>query len=790
MKKKINPKFSIDEFKKLGFRILRKWYWLILSLSLCLSIAFLVNKYSVPVYSIKSTLSIKKYDHRKLGPLDALDGNYFFNSNKDIDKECVMLRSLSNVSAAINHLGFDVSYYSAGQVNIIELFPASQIKLKYDTLSFYIPYNIFFKCIPENDSTYYLESDNELINVAFGKRLYTFNKTYTVNKFTFSIELLEKWIVKGQSNSPAFVINDLTSIADKYRKALKIGPTFKGSTILYVTMNSINPPKDIVFMNAYIRFLVVKGLIEKRDLALKTIAFLEEQIKTIGDSLNNFSGAIENHKIKSIDRGTSLSVLEQMKSMEQQKGVISMNINYLNYLNEYLDQKNSEEAFSPYFLGVNEIPINKLFDDYTKFRFETNLLKKESNRTNPFMNDRETKLKGMEQTIRENIKNQTDYYQKSLKSIEENIAKNLSSIKGLLSEERKVSKLEDMFSLHKSLYTSLFEKRIEAHIAKVNTSSDYEIIDFAGTDMIPITPVPADNYMKGLVIGLVIPILLIAFFYFTNDNIIDKDDLIKNTDIPLLGNIIHTANSAANIIVKDKPKSIIAESFRAIRSNMQYILREDTTSKVILITSTVSGEGKTFSAINFSYILALSNKRTILIGSDMRKPKMYDKFNVDIKKGLSTFLSGIAKLSDVIQKTDNENLDVITAGAIPPNPGELLLSPKLPEMIGLLKKEYDFIIFDTPPIGLVSDAIVITKLSDLNFFILRQNYSKKDYLLQLNQLYEEQKIKNIVLIFNDVNEKKFGYSYGYNYGYSYGSGYYEEDHQSFFDKLKSKFLKA
>jgi tyrosine-protein kinase Etk/Wzc len=434
LEKKIN-KFSVDEFRKLGLKVLRRWYIILISIGIAFAVSFLINRYSIPVYNVKSSLSIKRYDARKAqapGPLNAVDGDYFFSTERDINKECVRLKSFDNVYNTIQKLNFKISYYNEGSIKTLELFPSSPIRVNYDSTSANIPYDLFIRCIIENDSSYSLNSNNEDWNRNHGGKHYFFGKIYQVNHFTFSVDLLQPYILKKDWGIPCFKINNLRNLASRYQNSLLISPTTKGSSILNITLNSINPKKDIVFLNAFQIFLVEKGLLDKRELAIKTIDFLESQIKALGDSLNQFSGSLENYKIKSIDKGTSSSVLQEIKAFEEKKQSFILNLNYLNYLNDYIQRKSEDEPFSPYHLGLNDLPLTKLFEKFSEFRFETILLKKESNKNNPLMHDRASKLAEMEKTIVENIKNQSHYYQKAIDELDEKISWNLASIKNLL----------------------------------------------------------------------------------------------------------------------------------------------------------------------------------------------------------------------------------------------------------------------------------------------------------------------------------------------------------------------
>ena len=274
-----------------------------------------------------------------------------------------------------------------------------------------------------------------------------------------------------------------------------------------------------------------------------------------------------------------------------------------------------------------------------------------------------------------------------------------------------------------------------------------------------------------------------------NDKIFDYKDLEKSTDLPIIGSILHNEKNT-NLVAIKNPKSSISEAFRSIRTNIQY-LASDKDKKIICLTSSISGEGKTFCSMNLASIFALTGNKTILIGADMRKPKIFDDFNLKNEEGLSTLLIKNAKLKDVIQPTAIDDLDVILSGPTPPNPSELLEKNEMIELIQNLQKDYKFIIMDTPPVGLVTDGLILMKHSDVNLFIVRQAYTTKKMINKIDDLFNEKNIKNLNLIINDVNfnSRNYGYDYGYGYG-SFGYGYYEEDskddYKSIFNFFKPK----
>jgi len=296
-----------------------------------------------------------------------------------------------------------------------------------------------------------------------------------------------------------------------------------------------------------------------------------------------------------------------------------------------------------------------------------------------------------------------------------------------------------------------------------------------------ISPKPTQNYFVGALIGLAIPILIFILFELINNKVQSKEDIEKVSSIPFIGGVGHNTSSS-NLTVKERPKSGLAESFRALRSNLNFFTGNQT-KKVFMVSSSISGEGKTFTTINLATVFALSGKRTLIVGADMRRPKIFQDFNRDNDVGLSTYLSGISEFKQVVLTTEIPNLFLTSGGPVPPNPSELLLTNKFEEFIKKALEEFDFVLIDTPPLALVTDAFVMSKFVDHTVFVMRQNYSPKEFVHSIDEYYRSGKIKNISILLNDIYKSGLGYGYGqsytYQYGYGYGSyggyGYYSDE---------------
>jgi len=333
--------------------------------------------------------------------------------------------------------------------------------------------------------------------------------------------------------------------------------------------------------------------------------------------------------------------------------------------------------------------------------------------------------------------------------------------------EQELINIQRKYDVNNQFYTFLLQKRAEAGIQRASTVSNVRILDKAGIyNSVPVGTKKSVLYLLAMVLGLIIPGGIIYLVDSMDTRIKDRSDIENNTDLPILGVVSHDT-TGENIPVQLNPGSAFAESFRHIRTNLQYILREPH-QKVILVTSTISGEGKTFIVMNLAAILAMNNKKVLIAGFDLRRPSFHKIFSIDNSIGISTFLAGKNSYEEIIKSTNIDQLDVMIAGPVPPNPAELIATQRTKELIVNASNTYDYIVIDSPPVAMVTDAILLSRFSHSNIFIIRQNYSTKGVLEMINS-FKDGKIKEISLMVNDIRESKaLGYRYYYGYGYSYG----------------------
>jgi capsular exopolysaccharide synthesis family protein len=341
-------------------------------------------------------------------------------------------------------------------------------------------------------------------------------------------------------------------------------------------------------------------------------------------------------------------------------------------------------------------------------------------------------------------------------------------LSGYPAAERKYIGIRRNYSLLENLYIFLLQKRAEASISRAASTSDIVMVNppMAGA---PISPKPAQNYLIAGVSGLALPLLVFILMEIFNTRIQSKDDIERFTSIPFIGGVGHKT-TPDNRSVLLSPKSAVAESFRALRSNLTYFLG-DKQKATVLITSSISGEGKTFTTINLASVFALSGKKTLVLGADMRKPKLFGDFGLPNNTGLSTYLVGLKEFEGVVQKTAEPNLDLVSGGPVPPNPSELVLTGRMKKFFEEARQRYDYIIIDSPPLAIVADAFVLADHADHMIFVTRQDHTPKQLLKSLDEHYRNGRLKNISLLLNDIFKSGPGYGYGYSYGYGYGYGY-------------------
>ena len=784
------------DIKVLIMKYTQYWYYFLLAIMFCVFIGFLYNRFTVPEYSVSTTLLIRDDNNTQLGAENLIEGLELFSGKRNITNEIVILNSYSITEKVIKELGLGLSYFQHGFFQTNEMFENAPFIITLDSTHNQLTGKEFevdiideekfrLNISTEDQFPYNLEEEKFdktlLANIDINES-YNFDENITSDYYSFRISkslFFNKEKIQKARKTYSFKLHETDKLAHQLIKNIRINPVNQETSILKLNIQARNPKKNINILNKLTEIYIRSGLNEKNIMAINTIHFIDKQLSAIQDSLASIEDQLEYFKLKHpnleiVDK--EFGTYFQKQKLDNTLSEQSVNIKYYKSLLSYLeDDKNANSIVSPTSMGISNPELNSLINQLLQLYAKKGDLKLTTTEKNPAYKAIISQIEHTKNTIIENVSNlisSASIYENDLKERINLFNKNINQ---LPEAEKNYLILKRKYEYNEQTTIYLQQKRYEASLAKAGTESDHKVIDPARLDSeIPIKPRKSLTYFISILIGLFIPIAFISLRDFFSDTIYTKIDLKNATRIPLFGVIGHS-DRATTMVVKTATKSIIAESFRSLRTNIQY-LAANKQKKIITITSSIGGEGKTFTAINLAAIFALAGYKTLIIGADLRKPKLHEDFQLDQTKGLSSYLINKSILSDIIAKTELEGLDIIGSGPTPPNPAELLDSVKMQELIKELNKTYDYVIIDTPPIGLVTDGVLLMQHADVNLYVVRHGYSKAQSLNIINNLYEQKQVKNTQIIINDFKNTTKGYGYGYGYGYgTNGYGYYENE---------------
>lgn len=773
---------SINLKRYLGL-FLSNWYLFAISLFISITIAYSINRYSSKVYTVSSTLMISEGQNSEGSRIvgSVIPGGDIFNSKENMTNEISILYSFSLSKRVIDSLPeFRISYYGVGRRNIAEtrLYKNAPFKVITDYLDIQ-PRGIKVNIKINSASSYLLSiegKENSEKEMKFGEQ-------YNDHGFNFIIDIRarDNFVFKsGASNKFYFYFSTSEELANYFRGTLSVSPIEKDASIIKLTAVGPVPEQEADFLNMLMKVYRTLSLESKNQTAESTLAFIDSQLGIVSDSLKKAETRLQRLRLenKRIDLSKDGSLLQdRLEKAENERISLNLQNYYFQYLKEYLESKNeSGDIVSPNLAGITEPTLVSLVEELAKQqKLKKDLSLNFSVELAPVTLTSEN-INNIRMNLSDNIERSMISVEHLMSDLNDRIAVINKEVAELPGTERMRINIQRDFDINNTVYTYLLEKRAETGIAKASNMPDSKIIDEANIlNSIQIKPTARKNNLKALLIGLIFPGVIIFLLYYLNNKIIDSADVINKTNVPVIGYVSHNS-SKIEIPVIDSPKSTLSESFRSIRTTLRYFSVESGHS-VIAVTSTISSEGKTFISINLAAITASLGKKVLLIGLDLRRPRIHHLLGIDNTEGLSTYLSGNCKYEDVIKKTEIKNLYFASSGPVPPNPAELIEDEKMDAFIAKSKLEFDYIIIDTPPVAIVSDTFLIARFTDINLFVIRQRYSSKNTLELIQDIYREGRVKHMAIVINDISLKGyygFGIKYGYykGYGYSYGKNYY------------------
>jgi tyrosine-protein kinase Etk/Wzc len=802
----IKPKLPNQEidYIKIFKVILSRWYWIAGSVVLCMIFANLYLWYTTKMYATAGTM---KFEEKKSEMSDLV--SVINNSERGpsrVQSEITVLQSNPLLLNAIKQLDYRISFYIVGRVlnRTNELYPQKPLEIqlvKFDSLNFYHQL-LTYKPIDKNSFSISHKEGNKEVQA-----IHKYNPPFVMGPTAYSIKY------PGELPKTAvylFKLNTAEDFLGRVRGGLHIAETAKNSNIISLQETDANPRFAADVLNAIMREYLNYDRTQRRLSASQMINFIDSQLDILSKEVHGSENSIKQYKeYKKILDMTSASdqAFGKAKDLEAQVSLLKIQLLAIDQLKQDIVSKKDNLNLN---FNMGGVVVDQQLGEYISslnslIAQKNGLLKTYQSNSQPVLdiNQQILQIKSNALTSinasRASTENKIKYLEDQLKPVNQQVA-------ALPSTQRDLLNLQRDFEINDKVYSFLSEKKLDAQISSAGILPGANIIDLAQVDLSPVSPDEYGIRRSAVIFGLAIGLGLIILIRILNPYIYDKETIESLTTIPIIGVIRKYPGEideySSQILAISKPKSIFAESVRSVRTNLNFLASEKK-SKIICITSEVAGEGKSFVAVNLSSTLSLIEKKVILIAADLRRSKLHKTFRAPNDIGLSNFLAHQCEINDIINHSSQANLDFIISGPVPPNPSELLYSERMTELITELKTRYDIVVIDTAPIGLVSDAIPLIRMSDINLFVIRSGKSKFYAATVPQRIVQEYHLNNTVIVLNAYAEDILHSRYystkftGENYGTRYyyysdysgyeGSGYYVDEQEKKWWNITSWF---
>ncbi|MCC6383776.1 MAG: polysaccharide biosynthesis tyrosine autokinase [Bacteroidia bacterium] len=761
--------------------LLLHWKYFVVAFIALMFAAFMYIRLTLPEYRAVSTVLIKDKSKVPSKSLDDILSGDLFGEQQNVATEMGVLDSRSVKQEVIKNLGLQVGYFNVSGIISKPMYKSAPFKVVYDEVSDYI-FNTPFYLIISNDGLS-VSIDAEVENqqsFSFSKQI-AFGEKITSPYFSLTI-FRDSLVNLTDDNDFKFIIYSYSKIFGILDENLNIEPLNKDASIVVMSYNDNIPQRAVDILNGIGNEYINLDIKDKASVASLTLKFVEEQLAATTAQLEVIEQELQSFKEKNKTVDLSIeakAILDKLNAVETQRMQSQIEMESLDNLLEYVSSNKDMTQLAPSSLGIPDPLLVQLIQNYQQLQSKRNSIAYGIKSDAPAVRVIDKQIEDTRASLIENIKSIQANIRTTNQTLKDNIAVLESSISRIPETERDLIAIKRKFDVNQNIYLYLLQKKAETSIAKATVVSDNRVLDEALLLDEPVSPNKKLVFGIAFALALILPVLFIVFQTLFRTTVSNRDSVTALTSLPIIGVAGHL-NEPGNMAVIHNPKSPLAEAFRSIRTNLQFY-GVDKNKKVILITSSVSGEGKSFVSINLASVFALQGNKVVLVGLDLRKPKLIQDFNLDNNTGITKYLIGQVSVDEIIRSTGIENLDIVSSGPIPPNPSELISTPEMDSLFEELRQRYDLIIVDTPPLGIVSDAFILMKYSDINLYIVRENFSRLEYIRSLEEMNREGKFSNMSILINDADfNKRYGYGYGYGYGHNYGhvrggDGYFENN---------------
>ena len=795
------------DIQEVLFKYIIHWPWFVGAVLVCLIGAWIYLRMATPVYNISATVLIK--DDKKGGNTGGMAGleelglSGLISSSQNIDNELEVLRSKTLVKEVVNQLNLYVSYTDEDEFPSKNMYKTSPIIVSLtpqEAEKLSDPMIVEMLLYPQGSLDVGVTIGDKEYQKHFEKLPAVFPMDEGTLAFFQSPDSLMANKDTTEESSAQNVrritakINSPMKVARVYCENLTIEPTSKTTSVAVISLKNSSLQRGQDFINQLLEMYNRNTNNDKNEIAQKTAEFIDERIDIISKELGNTEANLENFKRNAgITDLTSEAQIALTGNAEYEKKRVEnrTQISLLEDLRKYI--RGNEYEVLPSNVGLQDAALVATIERYNEMLVERKRLLRTSTVNNPAIVNLDTSIRAMKSNVQATLDGTLQGMLITKADLDREANRFSRRISDAPGQERQFVSIARQQEIKAGLYLMLLQKREENAIALAATANNAKIIDEAIADDIPVSPKRKIIYLIALVLGVGIPVGIIYLIGLTKFKLEGRADVEKLTTVPIVGDIPLTDEKNekdGSIAVFENQNNLMSETFRNIRTNLQFMLQND--KKVILVTSTVSGEGKSFISANLAISLSLLGKKVVIVGLDIRKPGLNKVFRLSTKeKGITLYLANPdTDLMSLVQPSDvNKNLSILPGGTVPPNPTELLARDGLDKAIEILKKNFDYVILDTAPVGMVTDTLLIGRVADLSVYVCRADYTHKVEYTLINELAEEKKLPNICTVINgvDLKRRKYGYYYGYGkygkyYGYGkrygYGYGYGQENNKS------------
>ncbi|MFT3748744.1 MAG: polysaccharide biosynthesis tyrosine autokinase [Agriterribacter sp.] len=749
--------------KTLG-KYLPWWPLFVILMAISIAAGFLYLRYATLIYESSASLLIK--DEKKgLDDSNLMESLNLFGSKKIVENEIEIIRSRSIAKEVVKRLYLYAPIIQDGRVRDMSAYTFSPVWIEAKN-----PDSIITaKNIP---FTYQKQTNTILFNNNEYSLLEWINSPYGTIRF-----LPNPYFTRGELSKPFhFSLINPKVAASRILANLKIAASSKQSTVINLKYRDDVPVRGENILNEIISAYNRAAVNDKNLLASNTLAFVDERLKNVFKDLDSVEHSLERFKTK--NRLVDISeqgklFLSNVGLNDQKDAELKMQLAILKEVEKYVLSRDRKSAIVPSTLGIADPVLSGLLEQLYQLETQYEKVKTTTGEGNPILLSIKDQINNIRPKIVENINNQV----RNIEAGRLDVGKTNLLYQGLLqnlpSKERELLDMSRQQSIKNSIYTFLLQKREETALSYFSTVADSRVIDVAETGNIPISPKRMFVLLGAVAIAILLAIGVVEIKDMLNRNVMFRSEIEKYTSAPILGEIAFDQSDKALVISEGK-RSFIAEQFRQLRTSLGY-LGVNARKKKIMLTSSISGEGKSFITANLGVSLALMGKKVVIIELDLRKPKLSDAFNVSRTRGISNYFIGDMEAEEIIKSTEVSNLFLIPSGPIPPNPSELIMNGRMQELLAYLEMHFDYVIVDTAPVNPVTDAFIISPMCDATLFVIRHGYTPRIYLQKLDEQNRIRELKNMAIVFNGVKNR--GYS-SYGYGYGYGYGYTDDGNES------------